>query len=109
MTFGQDGGNWFAEDFVCLEVVDERWTAEAGIERSVADPTRASIDAMDGTQPGDPDKAASAILAALAAPQPPLRLALGEDAVSLIGAALERRHADLIRWQSVSLDTQLAR
>ncbi len=71
-------------------------------------PTRASIDAMDGTQPGDPDKAASAILAALAAPQPPLRLALGEDAVSLIGTALDRRRADLTTWRSVSLDTQLA-
>jgi len=71
-------------------------------------PTRASIDAMDGTQPGDPDKAASAILAALAQPQPPLRLALGEDAVSLIGAALERRRAELAAWQSVSRDTRLA-
>jgi NAD(P)-dependent dehydrogenase (short-subunit alcohol dehydrogenase family) len=71
-------------------------------------PTRASIDAMDGTQPGDPDKAASAILAALAQPQPPLRLALGEDAVSLIGAALERRSDELAAWQSVSRDTRLA-
>jgi NAD(P)-dependent dehydrogenase (short-subunit alcohol dehydrogenase family) len=71
-------------------------------------PTRASIDAMDGTQPGDPDRAASAILAALAAPQPPQRLALGEDAVSLIGTALQRRRADLTTWRSVSLDTQLA-
>ena len=71
-------------------------------------PTRASIDAMDGTQPGDPDKAAAAILAALHAPQPPLHLALGADAVTMIGAALERRRADLTTWQSVSLDTELS-
>jgi NAD(P)-dependent dehydrogenase (short-subunit alcohol dehydrogenase family) len=71
-------------------------------------PTRAMIDTMDGTQPGDPDKAASAILAALAAPQPPLRLALGEDAVGAIDAALERKRADLVAWQSVGIDTRLA-
>ncbi len=71
-------------------------------------PTRASIDAMDGTQPGDPDKAAAAILAALHAPQPPLHLALGADAVTMISAALERRRADLTSWQSVSLDTELS-
>jgi NAD(P)-dependent dehydrogenase (short-subunit alcohol dehydrogenase family) len=71
-------------------------------------PTRASIDAMDGMQPGDPDKAAEAILTTLAAQQPPLRLALGEDAVSAIGTALERRRAELATWQSVSLETRLA-
>lgn len=71
-------------------------------------PTRASIDSMDGTQPGDPDKAAAAILAALHAPQPPLHLALGPDAVTMIGAALERRRADLSTWQSLSLDTELS-
>jgi NAD(P)-dependent dehydrogenase (short-subunit alcohol dehydrogenase family) len=72
-------------------------------------PTRASIDAMDGTQHGDPDKAAAAIVAALATPEPPLRLALGEDAVSAIGATLARRRGDLAAWQSVSLDTRLGR
>jgi NAD(P)-dependent dehydrogenase (short-subunit alcohol dehydrogenase family) len=44
-------------------------------------PTRAFVDGMDGAQPGDPRKAASAILAALDPPAAPLRLALGDDAV----------------------------
>jgi NAD(P)-dependent dehydrogenase (short-subunit alcohol dehydrogenase family) len=71
-------------------------------------PTRAMIDSMDGTQPGDPDKAASAIAAALDSAHPPLRLALGEDAVDAIGATLERRRAELDAWRSVSIDTALS-
>lgn len=83
-------------------------SAEIGDYAETVGPTRQYIDAMDGTQPGDPDKAASAITAALASAQPPLRLALGEDAVSAIAATLESRRADLAAWQSVSLDTRLA-
>jgi NAD(P)-dependent dehydrogenase (short-subunit alcohol dehydrogenase family) len=67
--------------------------------------TRAFIDSMDGTQPGDPDKAARAILTALDADDPPLRLALGDDAVDAIGAALERRRSDLSGWATLSRDT----
>ena len=44
-------------------------------------PTRAMITGMDGTQPGDPARAAGAILSALDAEQTPLRLPLGDDAV----------------------------
>jgi hypothetical protein len=46
----------------------------------------------DGTQPGDPAKAAPAILAALAADQTPLRLPLGSDAVDAISAHLNSLH-----------------
>ncbi len=38
------------------------------------------IETMNGQQPGDPDKAADAIIAAVAAPNPPLRLVLGKYA-----------------------------
>jgi hypothetical protein len=60
---------------------------------------------MDGTQPGDPRKAAAAILAAPEAPQPPLRLALGADAVDAIRAKHERLRDDLDSWEAVSRDT----
>jgi NAD(P)-dependent dehydrogenase (short-subunit alcohol dehydrogenase family) len=70
--------------------------------------TRARMTAAaDGTQPGDPRKAADAILAALDAPDPPLRLALGADAVDNIRAAHERRRADLDAWEDVSRGTAL--
>ena len=70
-------------------------------------PTREAIDAMDGTQPGDPREAAQAILTAIDAPEPPLRLALGDDAVTAISDALERRLANLRMWESLSRATTL--
>jgi NAD(P)-dependent dehydrogenase (short-subunit alcohol dehydrogenase family) len=70
-------------------------------------PTRAFIDGVDGTQEGDPRKAAGAILGALDAPNPPLRLALGADAVDAIRAKHERLRADLDAWEAVSRSTAL--
>jgi hypothetical protein len=68
-------------------------------------PSRDFLENMDGTQPGDPRKAAAAILAALDAPDPPLRLALGADAVDAIRAKHERLRADLEGWEALSRDT----
>ncbi|ONH26438.1 oxidoreductase [Pseudofrankia asymbiotica] len=70
-------------------------------------PTRAAVDGMDGAQPGDPRKAAHAILAALDSPEPPLRLALGNDAVDSIAAHHELVRADLARWEKLSRATDL--
>jgi len=58
-------------------------------------PTREYITSVDGAQPGDPRKAAEAILATLDQPDPPLRLGLGNDAVDAIRGALEQRLATL--------------
>jgi NAD(P)-dependent dehydrogenase (short-subunit alcohol dehydrogenase family) len=58
-------------------------------------PTRDYITGIDGDQPGDPRKAAEAILTTLDQPDPPLRLALGTDAVDAIRGALEARLANL--------------
>jgi NAD(P)-dependent dehydrogenase (short-subunit alcohol dehydrogenase family) len=80
---------------------------DSGVYAHTVGPTRDAVDAMDGSQPGDPAKAAAAIRAALDADAPPLRLALGEDAVEAIGDALDRRRADLETWAAVSRDTAL--
>jgi NAD(P)-dependent dehydrogenase (short-subunit alcohol dehydrogenase family) len=56
---------------------------------------RETLAAGDGKQPGDPEKAARALLATLALPDPPLRLALGDDAVAAIRAKLASVAADL--------------
>ena len=50
----------------------------------IVGPTRAYVRGNDGLQPGDPAKAAQAILAALEADRPPLRLVLGADAIGNI-------------------------
>jgi NAD(P)-dependent dehydrogenase (short-subunit alcohol dehydrogenase family) len=70
-------------------------------------PTRAFIDGMDGSQPGDPRKAAAAVITALDASEPPLRLALGADAVDAIRAKHEQLRADLDRWEALSRDTAI--
>jgi NAD(P)-dependent dehydrogenase (short-subunit alcohol dehydrogenase family) len=57
--------------------------------------TRTTLSTSHDTQPGDPDKAADAVLAALDLPEPPLRLALGEDAISAIRAKLAAVAEDL--------------
>ncbi len=67
--------------------------------------TRAMIQAGNGTQPGDPAKAAAAILKALDAEQTPLRLPLGSDAVDATASHLDMVRTDLAAWEQVARDT----
>ncbi|GAA3393895.1 oxidoreductase [Streptomyces roseoviridis] len=69
--------------------------------------TRAYVETGGGTQAGDPAKAAAAVLAALDADEPPLRLALGEDAIDTIHTHLDQVRADLTAWDKVGRDTKL--
>jgi NAD(P)-dependent dehydrogenase (short-subunit alcohol dehydrogenase family) len=62
---------------------------------------------MDGTQPGDPGRAALAIIAAVEAENPPLRLPLGEMALANIREKLEGQLAELEAWRDLSLSTDL--
>jgi NAD(P)-dependent dehydrogenase (short-subunit alcohol dehydrogenase family) len=59
----------------------------------------------DGKQPGDPAKAAAAILTALNSDHPPLRLALGNDAVDAVAAALDDAKAELAAWEKIGRAT----
>ncbi|HEX6476873.1 MAG TPA: oxidoreductase [Acidimicrobiales bacterium] len=67
--------------------------------------TRAMINDSAGKQPGDPGRAAAAILAALESEAPPLRLVLGNDAVDAIGSHLDMVRRDLETWEPVSRRT----
>jgi len=67
--------------------------------------TRDMVRTGNGTQPGDPAKAARAILAALDADHTPLRLPLGADAVDAITAHLDTVRADLTSWEAIARDT----
>ncbi|ADJ46630.1 short-chain dehydrogenase/reductase SDR [Amycolatopsis mediterranei S699] len=69
--------------------------------------TREAVENMDGTQPGDPAKAAAAIVQAVGSDDAPLRLALGADAVEAIRAHHETVAADLAAWEEVSRATAL--
>jgi len=59
----------------------------------------------NGRQPGDPARAAQAILKVAAMAQPPLRLALGSDAVAAIAGADQARLVELDRWRELSVST----
>src|SRR5207302_10639290 len=62
----------------------------------------------NGTQPGNPVKAAAVILKVAAMREPPLRLLLGTDAVRLAAQAdLARIEADR-EWRSLSVSTDFA-
>jgi NAD(P)-dependent dehydrogenase (short-subunit alcohol dehydrogenase family) len=60
---------------------------------------------MDGTQPGDPLKAAAAIETALASPATPLRLQLGADAVDAVRNHAETLLSDLGTWETLARAT----
>jgi NAD(P)-dependent dehydrogenase (short-subunit alcohol dehydrogenase family) len=67
--------------------------------------TRKLVQEGDGTQPGDPAKAAAAIRRALDADDTPLRLALGGDAVDSLVGHLDAVRAELAAWEQVSRGT----
>jgi NAD(P)-dependent dehydrogenase (short-subunit alcohol dehydrogenase family) len=64
-------------------------------------PTRAYVRGNDGLQPGDPVKAAQAILTAVDSDEPPLRLVLGADAVGNIERRLASLSDELAAWRAV--------
>ncbi|WP_432037134.1 oxidoreductase [Streptomyces cucumeris] len=70
-------------------------------------PTRQMTETGDGTQPGDPAKAAAAILTALDAPRTPLRLPLGDDAVDAILGHLDGVRAEIATWEKLARDTRM--
>src|SRR5262249_4630136 len=69
--------------------------------------TREFARGMHGAQLGDPLKAAAAIDHALASEKTPLRLQLGEDAVSAIRDHAKQLLEDLERWAPVAADTRI--
>jgi hypothetical protein len=67
--------------------------------------TRAFVEQSEGKQPGDPVKAARAIVDAVNAGAPNLRLPLGADAVQNIRTKLAQVTADVDQTESVANST----
>ncbi len=91
-------------------------TGFAGRSMTFADPIAAYADtpagalrtrfrAQDGVQPGDPARAARAIIAAVRSGSAPLRLPLGRESVTRIRAKLQAQLADLDTCAELSLST----
>jgi NAD(P)-dependent dehydrogenase (short-subunit alcohol dehydrogenase family) len=68
---------------------------------------RKENDTMDGNQPGDPAKAAEAILTIVDSPTPPSLVVLGEDAVGAFTAVADAQRAELDQWRDLSLSTAI--
>jgi NAD(P)-dependent dehydrogenase (short-subunit alcohol dehydrogenase family) len=62
----------------------------------------------DGQQPGDPAKAAAAILTIVALDNPPLRLLLGKDALTHTERASQSRAEEATTWAHLSTSTDFA-
>ena len=69
--------------------------------------TRDFAKKMDGTQDGDPLKAAKAIYIALQADKTPLRLQLGEDAINAVKEHAEVLIKELEEWRETGENTRL--
>ena len=54
---------------------------------------------------GDPDKAALAMIEVVNSANPPLRLALGEDALNGVRQKMESFEKELKEWENVTLNT----
>ncbi|MCP8890119.1 oxidoreductase [Sphingomonas faeni] len=72
---------------------------------AVMDPIRATRQAKSGNQPGDPTKAAQALLALVESESPPVRLFLGDDALGLVEQKLEAMKVELGAWDALSRST----
>lgn len=79
--------------------------------RAIADydelfePLRARRIQGRGQQPGDPDKAAAAVLRIVAAERPPARLLLGTDALRYVQAGRDAFERDMLAWAELSAST----
>jgi NAD(P)-dependent dehydrogenase (short-subunit alcohol dehydrogenase family) len=69
------------------------------------DPVRKAREERSGKQPGDPARAARAILAVIGAEAPPTHLLLGSDALQLVRGKLADLGRDLDAWEEVSVST----
>lgn len=68
---------------------------------------RKEHDTSHGTQPGDPDKAARAIIAVVESANPPGLLVLGTDAFGAFGMVADAQRAELDEWQELSTSTDI--
>jgi hypothetical protein len=74
--------------------------------RDIIGSTRDFAHAMNGTQEGDPRRAAAAIEAALDSPNTPLRLQLGGDAVGAVRAHSDDLLNQLADWEGLARSTR---
>ncbi len=103
VTVVEPGG--FRTDFAGRSLTESRTVIDDYAE--TAGKRRKAQDTSHGRQPGDPAKAATAIIAAVEADEPPAFLLLGSDALGGYRKAQEARTAEIAAWEKTSTPTDL--
>ena len=71
----------------------------------IFDPIRAARAARNGSQPGDPAKAAKALVKLIESENPPAHLLLGADALQFVGRELDQLQDEMARWETITRST----
>ena len=74
----------------------EAYAATVGVRRK-------QLAELSGNQPGDPVRAADAIIAAVESPTPPLHLVLGAPGLKMVRDKLAALTKDIESWEAVTL------
>ena len=74
--------------------------------RPLISPVEAFLYGQNGSQPGDPARAAAAMIAVVDADEPPLRLLLGRDAYAAWEAKSAMRNAEFATWRAIGSATE---
>lgn len=104
---------------ICVTIVEPGYfrtdfldASSLGTEENIIDDyaatagaTRAHALDVNHAQPGDPVKAAAAIVDIASVPNPPVHLLLGSDCVQAVEEKIQQLRADIDAWRSVSLST----
>jgi NAD(P)-dependent dehydrogenase (short-subunit alcohol dehydrogenase family) len=94
----------FRTEFLSQDSI--RWaTDEIADYATTSGRMREAFRTAEGTQRGDPARAAEAIIAAVEAPEPPLNLVLGPDAVDRARARLKALSETLDTWEHIGRGT----
>lgn len=91
----------FRTDWAGRSIIESRTIIEDYAE--TAGKRRESTRANSGKQPGDPVRGAEAVIAAVEAPEPPLRLLLGAPALDLAYKRLDSLRANFDAWKETTL------
>ena len=90
--------DWAGRSVIESKTIIDDYAETAGKRREQAR-------AYSGTQPGDPVRGAAAIITAVDADQPPLRLLLGSDAYGMAMGRLDALRENFTAWKDVSTGT----
>ena len=83
-------------------------TARIDDYATTAHATQLRVSGYSGQQPGDPVRAAEAIIRAVESPSPPLRLLLGRIALQAARAKLESLRLNFDAWEETTPEGRLS-